>query len=252
LGQVLSERRQAVIIATKFGNIFDEQTRRITGASGEPAFIRRACEASLRRLRTEYIDLYQFHIGNYDLGRVDEVLETLEQLVDEGKVRWYGWSTDDPARAAAFSRGPHCAAIQQRFNLFEGNAETLAVCEQEGLASIVRGPLAQGILTGKFNADSTLPANDVRHSWDFHEGEQAKRLNALGAIREVLTTDKRTLAQGALGWLWARSMAMIPIPGFKRVEQVEENTAALWFGALSPDQMAELEELMAEVYGRQR
>jgi aryl-alcohol dehydrogenase-like predicted oxidoreductase len=252
LGQVLSDRRKQVVIATKFGNIFDEQTRRITGASAEPSHIRRACEASLRRLRTDYIDLYQLHIGNYDLARVDEVLETLERLVDEGRIRWYGWSTDDPARAEAFSRGPHCAAIQQRFNLFEGNAETLAVCEGEGLASIVRGPLAQGILTGKFTPESTLPSDDVRHNWDFREGEQAKRLQALNAIREVLTAQKRTLAQGALGWLWARSKVIIPIPGFRNVTQVEENAAAMKFGPLSPEQMSEVNELMAEAYGRQR
>ena len=252
LGQVLSDRRKQVVIATKFGNVFDEQTRRITGASAEPAYIRKACEASLRRLRTEYIDLYQLHIGTYELGRVDEVLETLERLVDEGRIRWYGWSTDDPVRAAAFSRGPHCAAVQQRFNLFEGNAGTLAVCEREQLASIVRGPLAQGVLTGKFTPESVLPANDVRHSWDFKEGEQAKRLEALNAIREVLTANKRTLAQGALGWLWARSEAMVPIPGFKRMDQVEENAAALWFGPLEQDQMDELKELMAETYERQR
>jgi aryl-alcohol dehydrogenase-like predicted oxidoreductase len=252
LGQVLAERRKQVVIATKFGNIFDEQTRRITGASAEPAYIRHACEASLRRLRTDYIDLYQLHIGNYDLARLDEVLETLERLVDEGRILWYGWSTDDPVRAAAFSRGPHCAAIQQRFNLFEGNAETLAVCEGAELVSIVRGPLAQGILTGKFTPESTLPSDDVRHAWNFREGEQARRLEALGAIREVLTAQKRTLAQGALGWLWARSKVMVPIPGFKNVEQVEENAAAMWFGPLSPDQMAEIDELLAEAYGQQR
>jgi len=250
LGQVLSERRKRVVIATKFGNVFEEQTRRLTGASAEPAYIRRACEASLRRLNTDYIDLYQLHIGNYDLARVDEVLETLERLVDGGRIRWYGWSTDDPIRAAAFTRGPHCAAIQQRFNLFEGNAETLAVCEREKVASVVRGPLAQGILTGKFTPDSTLPADDIRHNWDFHEGEQAKRLVALNTIRDALTTEKRTLAQGALAWLWARSPAMIPIPGFKNVEQVEENAAAMSFGPLSQDQMSEVNELLTEVYGR--
>jgi aryl-alcohol dehydrogenase-like predicted oxidoreductase len=252
LGQMLSDRRKQVVIATKFGNIFDEQTRRITGASVEPAYIRRACEASLRRLRTDYIDLYQLHIGNYDLARVDEVIETLERLVDDGRIRWYGWSTDDPTRAAAIAHGPHCAAIQQRFNLFEGNGETLAVCEGEELASIVRGPLAQGILTGKFTPESTLPSNDVRHNWDFREGEQAKRLQALGAVREVLTAQKRTLAQGSLCWLWARSKVTIPIPGFKTIAQVEENAAAMWFGALSADEMAEIDELMAGAYGPPR
>lgn len=245
LGQALAGRRDEAVIATKFGNLFDEQTRRITGASGDPDHIRRACEASLRRLRTDWIDLYQFHIGTYDLNRVDEVLETLEGLVAEGKIRWYGWSTDDPARAAAFSRGEHCAAIQQRFNLFEGNAETLAVCEQAGLASVVRGPLAQGLLTGKFSHTSTLPADDVRHGWDLQGGEQARRLDVLGALREILTADKRSLAQGALGWLWARSPAMIPIPGFKTAAQVEENAGTLRFGPLSGDQMAEIQALMA-------
>jgi aryl-alcohol dehydrogenase-like predicted oxidoreductase len=117
---------------------------------------------------------------------------------------------------------------------------------------VVRGPLAQGLLTGKFTPDSTLPGDDVRHNWDFREGEQAKRLEALGAIREVLSAQKRTLAQGALGWLWARSTVMVPIPGFKTVAQVEENAAAMWFGPLAPEQMGEIEELMAEAYGRRK
>jgi len=217
--------REKVIIATKFGMEWDDKQN--TWRNARPERIRKEIDDSLRRLRTDYIDLYQLHLGSYDLERVDEVLETLERLVDDGMILWYGWSTDDPVRAASFARGPHCTAIQQRFNIFEGNAETLAVCEAEQLASIVRGPLAQGILTGKFTPESSLPENDVRHSWDFREGEQAKRLEALGAIREVLTAQKRTLAQGALGWLWARSEAMIPIPGFKTVEQVEENAAAM-------------------------
>ncbi len=152
LGKVLADRRREVVIATKFGNIFDEQTRRVTGSRVDPAHIRAACDASLRRLRMDTIDLYQLHIGNLELAAVDGVLETLERLVDAGKIRWYGWSTDDPQRAAAFAAGDHCTAIQQRFNLFEGNPETLAVCEAGGLASIVRNPLAMGLLTGKYTA----------------------------------------------------------------------------------------------------
>jgi aryl-alcohol dehydrogenase-like predicted oxidoreductase len=104
-------------------------------------------------------------------------------------------------------------------------------------------------LTGKFTPDSKLPGNDVRHAWDFQAGEPARRLRTLDAVREVLTAGGRTPAQGALGWLWARSAVTVPIPGFKTVAQVEENAAAMVFGALSADQMAELRELMAEVYG---
>jgi aryl-alcohol dehydrogenase-like predicted oxidoreductase len=244
LGQVLSDRRKQVVIASKFGNIFEEQTRRITGASAHPDHIRRACEASLRRLQTDYIDLYQFHIGNYELAAVDEILETLERLVDEGKIRWYGWSTDDPQRAEAFAKGDHCTAVQQRFNLFEGNVETLAVCEQADLASVVRGPLAQGILTGKFSSESTFAGDDVRSGWDFRGGEQARRLRVLSDVRDVLTAGGRTLAQGALGYLWARSPVIVPIPGFKTVAQVEENAGALAFGPLDESQMADLQELL--------
>jgi len=245
VGEVLAGLRNDVVIATKFGNVFDEQTKRITGYSAEPAFIRNACEASLRRLNTDYIDLYQFHKGDYDLDRADEVVETLERLVDQGKIRAYGWSTDDPERARAFARGEHCAAIQQRLNIFEGSEETLALCEAENLASINRGPLAMGLLTGKFNADSTLPANDVRKDWDFRSGPQAKRLRMLEKLREVLTASGRTLSQGALGWLWARSAATVPIPGFKTVAQVEENAGALAFGPLSDTQMADIAELVS-------
>ena len=245
LGDALRGRRDQVVIATKFGNVFDEQTRQITDASGDPAHIRAACDASLRRLQTDYIDLYQFHLGGYDLDKTDDVIATLEELVDAGKIRWYGWSTDDPERAAKFAEGPHCAAIQQRLNLFEGNEETLGICEENNLASLNRGPLAMGLLTGKFSADSTLPANDVRagNGWDFRSGEQARRLAALDEMRTVLTRDGRTLAQAAIGWLWAHSNATIPIPGFKNVAQVEENAGALAYGPLSNGQMVELATL---------
>jgi aryl-alcohol dehydrogenase-like predicted oxidoreductase len=245
LGEALRGRRDQVVIATKFGNVFDEQTRQITDASGDPAHIRAACDASLRRLQTDYIDLYQFHLGGYDLDKTDDVIATLEELVDAGKIRWYGWSTDDPERAAKFAEGPHCAAIQQRLNLFEGNEETLGLCEENNLASLNRGPLAMGLLTGKFNADSTLPANDVRagNGWDFRSGEQARRLTALEEMRAVLTRDGRTLAQAAIAWLWAHSNATIPIPGFKNVAQVEENAGALAYAPLSNGQMAELATL---------
>ncbi|MCB0183528.1 MAG: aldo/keto reductase [Caldilineaceae bacterium] len=237
LGQALQGRRGDVVIATKFGNIFDEQTRQITGFSGEPDFIRRACDASLRRLNTDYIDLYQFHIGDYDLAKADAVVVALEDLVAAGKIRAYGWSTDDPTRAAFFAKGSHCAAIQQRFNLFEGNADVLAICETNDLASVNRGPLAMGLLTGKFSHESELPADDVRHGWDLQQGEQANRLDRLAALRATLTSDGRSLAQAALGWLWARSPATIPIPGFKTIAQVEDNVGALAYGPLSPEQM---------------
>ncbi|HEU5089144.1 MAG TPA: aldo/keto reductase, partial [Roseiflexaceae bacterium] len=219
------------------------------GHSAEPQSIREQCEASLRRLQSEYIDLYQFHLGGYDMDAAERARETLEQLVKEGKIRCYGWSTDDAERAALFARGEHCAAIQQRFNIFEGSADVLALCEREHLASIIRSPLGMGLLTGKFSADSTLPADDVRSQSGRQGLFQGGRpnpefLQKVEALREVLTADGRTLAQGALGWLWARSPVTIPIPGFKSVAQVEENAGAMRYGPLSAEQMQQIDQIL--------
>ncbi len=243
--QALGDVRDDIVIATKAGYTYDEETREAPGENGDPDYIRWACDESLRRLGTDRIDLYQFHLGGYDLDRAEGVREVMDELVAAGKVRAIGWSTDDPARAAFFAESPNCRAIQQSFNIFGGNAETLAVCEQRGLASVVRGPLGMGLLTGKFSADSALPADDVRHGWDFRTGSQAESLGRLESIREILTTGGRSLAQGALGWLWARSPAFVPIPGFKSVEQVQENAGALEHGPLTAEQLRDIDGVLA-------
>ncbi len=246
LGLGLAGARHRVVIATKFGRVFAEGSRQIIGRAADPAYIRRACEDSLRRLNTDYIDLYQFHLGDYDLERALEVRETLEDLVREGKIRFYGWSTDDPERARLFAEGEHGVAVQCQMNLFERNAAMLQLAREYNLAVIVRGPLGRGLLTGKFTPDTRLPADDVRHDWDLAHGPQAERLAWLARLRDVLTRDGRTLAQAALGWLWAISAQTIPIPGFKTVTQVEENARALDFGPLSERQVAEIEALLQE------
>ena len=240
LGQALGGVRDRVVIATKFGRVFDEQTRLIAGNDASPEHIRRACEASLRRLDTDRIDLYQFHIGDYDMTRAAEVRDTLEELVAAGKIRAYAWSTDDPDRARVFAQGAHCASVQHRLNLFEDNPPMLAMCDEFDLASVNRGPLAMGLLTGKFNADSQLPQDDVRRDWNLRQGQQAAHLDRLASLRDVLTQDGRTLAQAALGWLWARSERTVPIPGFKTVQQVEENVGALRFGPLGDEQFKQV------------
>jgi len=137
--------------------------------------------------------------------------------------------------------------------ILEGNVETLAVAERENLASINRGPLAKAVLTGKFQKGDRMPDDDVRHRWDTNEGAIAQAIDIAQAIREVLTADGRTPAQGAIGWLWAKSGATIPIPGFKTIEQVEDNAGALEKGPLSDDQMAEIDRLLADAgWERQR
>jgi aryl-alcohol dehydrogenase-like predicted oxidoreductase len=239
LGRALKGAREQVLVATKFGNTFDEATRRKIGQDASPEAIRRACDESLQRLDTTYIDLYQFHLNDYDPIRAAEVRETLEELVAVGKIRSYGWSTDFPERAAVFAEGKNNVAVQHELSVFFDAPEMVQFCEERDLASINRSPLAMGLLTGKFDANSRLNNDDVRGLqpvWlRYFEKGQAKPewLERLAAIRRLLASDGRTLAQGALAWIWARSPQAIPIPGFRTVKQVEEDIAALRFGSLS-------------------
>ncbi|GLW10997.1 aldo/keto reductase [Microtetraspora sp. NBRC 13810] len=250
LNRALAGRRDAVTIATKFGNTFDPDARALTGVDVSPGYIRAACRASLDRLGTDRIDLYQLHPGDVPFERVEEMLATLEDLVAEGLIRAYGWSTDDPERAAAFAKGPHCAAVQHQINVLDDTPAMLAACEELGLASVNRGPLAMGLLSGKYDAGSRLPHDTVRGDtpeWMryFRDGRPSVALLAqLDAVREILTSGGRTVAQGALGWLLARSGRTIPIPGIRTVAQAEENAGALAHGPLTPAQLAEIDSLL--------
>jgi aryl-alcohol dehydrogenase-like predicted oxidoreductase len=252
LGHALAGHRDQVVIATKFGNTFDRSIRQITGSDASPAYIRKACEASLQRLNTDYIDLYQFHLNDYDPDQAGAVRDVLEELVKDGKIRYYGWSTDFPNRARVFAEGPNCTTVEHQMNVLEDAGPMIALCEQLDLASINRGPLAMGLLTGKYQADSKLASDDVRGdrspAWMqyFKDGKpNPEWLRKLEAIREILTSDGRTLAQGALAWIWARSEQTVPIPGFRSVRQVEENCAAMQFGPLSAEQMHEIDVLLS-------
>jgi aryl-alcohol dehydrogenase-like predicted oxidoreductase len=252
LAKALEGRRDQAVIATKFGNTFDESTKQMAGNNAEPGYIRQACEASLKRLNTDYIDLYQFHINEFDPGKAGVVRDTLEDLVAEGKIRAYGWSTDFVEGARVFAEGPNCTAIQHQVNVIDGAPEMVALVEELNLASINRGPLAMGLLTGKYTASSTLGADDVRGenapSWMqyFKDGKpNPEWLHKMEAIREILTSGGRTLAQGALAWLWGRSEQTIPIPGFKTIQQVEDNCGAMGHGPLTPAQMQEVETILA-------
>ena len=252
LGQALAGHRGQVVIATKFGNTFDTGTRQITGSDASPEYIRQACEASLQRLNTDYIDLYQFHLNDYDPDQAGAVRDVLEELVKEGKIRYYGWSTDYPNRARVFAEGPNCTTVQHQMNVLEDAGPMIALCEQLDLASINRGPLAMGLLTGKYRAHSKLTSDDIRGdkspAWMqyFKDGQpNPEWLKKLEAIQKILTSNGRTLAQGALAWIWARSGQTVPIPGFRTVRQVEENCAAMQFGPLSAEQMREIDKLLS-------
>ena len=251
LGRALTGRRSQVVIATKFNALFDETTRQVTGSDTSPAGIRAACEASLQRLNTDYIDLYQFHDNGYPPEKAAPVRETLEGLVKEGKIRAYGWSTDFPDRLEVFAQGPKCAAVQLQLNVLDDNPAVLALCDQYDLAALNRGPLAMGLLTGKYTTDTKPSVDDVRGikspEWMkyFKDGKpNPEWLGKRDAVRAILTSSRRSVAQGALAWIWARSPHTLPIPGFRTVAQVKENAAAMQFGPLTADQMQEIDRLL--------
>ncbi|MEV1018846.1 aldo/keto reductase [Streptomyces sp. NPDC050264] len=251
LGRALGKRRDDVVIATKWGNVFDERTRTSTGSDDSPEHARRALTASLARLGTDHVDLYQLHISDADPERAARLRDTCEEFVREGLVRAYAWSTDDPERARVFAEGPHCAAVQHRCNVLQDAPEMLALCEELGLASINRSPLAMGLLGGGHGAGQRLSAGDIRSAppaWlpGFGAGGGADPdwLARVDALRSVLTSGGRTPAQGALAWLWARSPHTVPIPGFRTVAQAEENAGALAHGPLAQAELAQVEQIL--------
>ncbi|MBI5301200.1 MAG: aldo/keto reductase [Chloroflexi bacterium] len=250
LGRALADRRDRAIVATKFGYVVNEQTKRVdlydddVNSDKVVSYLREDCETSLRRLGMNYIDLYQFHVNAYPPEKAGAVRDALEALVAEGKIRFYGWSTDNAEGARVFAHGKHCIAIQHDLNVIRDAPQVLAVCNEFGLASINRSPLVRGAITGKYASDAKFQLDDLRHRENFQEQWLNPTLEKLNALRQILTSDGRTLAQGALAWIWARNARTIPIPGIRTVAQAIENAGAMQFGALNGDQMREIEQLM--------
>jgi aryl-alcohol dehydrogenase-like predicted oxidoreductase len=250
LGRALAGRRDDVVIVTKVGNLFDEETRTGGGNDVSPAYLKRACDASLRRLGTDRIDVYLIHDGIASPKDVPAVIDTLEELVAAGKVRWYGSSMSDPAIVRAMAEGPHMVAVQHELNVLRGELETLDVAEELGLASFNRTPLAMGLLSGRYHP-AVLPGDDDvrRHApwYDFFdEGTMERYLDGIAEARAELTADGRSLVQGALAWVWGRSPATLPLPGFRTVAQVEENVGAAEYGPLPAERMERIRTILGE------
>lgn len=247
LGQALKGQRESVVIATKFGHIVNETEKVVYG--DDPQILgnlRTDVENSLRRLQTDYIDIYQLHAGDYGPDLALELREELEKLVKEGKIRWYGWSTDLVDRAQVFADGTHCTSIQFRLNAIYDHQEMRELCATFNLAGINKDPLNKGILTGKFTQQSTFPEDDIRSQANFEAEYIARRLKTVDALREVFTSGGRSMAQGAIAYIWALDERMIPIPGFKSVEQVIDNAGAIEFGPLSEEELEQVKEIVVK------
>ncbi len=232
LGEALRDVRHKVVICTKFGERFDEESGAEPAGEVAPECVERACDASLRRLGTDVIDLYLFHLRDFPLAEAVGIRDALERLVERGKIRFYGWSTDDVARARLFAQGSHCSAIEHRLNVFSDAPEMLELCDEEDLASINRVPLLTGVLAGRWKRGDSLPEDD-RRSDGFRDEEFSRLLDRAGTLRPILTRSRRSYVQGAIAWIWARSPRAVPVPGFRTAAQAEELADAMRRGAMS-------------------
>lgn len=242
VGKALRDRRDKAYIATKVGNF----GRRIGAALGfdTPHHVYLCCDASLGRMKIDTIDLYQCHIG--DLRDPAIFLEAFERLIEQGKIRAYGISTNSLAVARAFNRAGGCAAVQLNYSLLNQSAarDLLPWCAENDIGTLIRGPIAQGILAGKFT-----PANQfddtVRVGWNEGEG-RAQFLQRLERVEQLrfLERPDRALAQAALQWVLANPAVTCAIPGAKNVTQITSNAAAA-DGGLTGEELTRLETLTA-------
>lgn len=250
LGNVLGNRDGSIIVS-KFGPVFDRKTRQITGQAIDPKSIRQSANDSLARLQRDRIDVLLCHVNAMDVGDIPAVFDTLEELCQDGIIGAYGWSTDFPERLEnAASRYSGFEAVEHGMNVFFDAPSINHVAARHGLAQIIRSPLAMGLLTGKFAVGDRLPTGDVRsNTFDwldyFKDGVVSEdHLRRLEMVRDLLMVGGRSLGQGALCWLLAKSEALIPVPGSRNAAQASENAAAMQYGPLPANVMAEIESVL--------
>ena len=250
VGKALKGKRDDCVISTKFGFKLEPETKSVSnyGESMQTAdvkkYLKRDCEASLKRLGTDYIDVFFFHIWEYDKALAEELVPALEDLVSEGKIRSFGWSTDSVDLASLWTKSGGFSSVQFNFNVAAPADDMLNFIDEHCLNGFNRGPLAMGFLTGKYDASSSFGENDTRRSDWVVEGFRKPVLAKIDRLKEVLGSGGRTPAQGALAWIWAKSPHVFPIPGIRTVGQAVENAKAMEFGPLGESEMKQIAEIM--------
>jgi aryl-alcohol dehydrogenase-like predicted oxidoreductase len=247
LGQALKGIRDEVIIATKFSSVYDPKTQPNVEKVTILEKLRDSVDKSLERLQTEYIDIYQLHNARQDPTSALLIRDCLEELVEEEKIRYYGWSTDDPYRAEQFVKGKHCTAIQYVLTLTRINTPIAKLCEENDLAGIIRSPFASGTLTGKYTKDTKRSSDHMLSEVDFNTERYIKTFHLLDQLKETLAEHGRTLVQGILGYIWAKDDRAVPIPGAKTIDQLTENAKSLELGPISQQLMDEIDSIFSEL-----
>jgi aryl-alcohol dehydrogenase-like predicted oxidoreductase len=243
VGQAIRGRRREVILATKFGIVRDAEGAWV-GVNGQPEYVQQCCEASLRRLGVEQIDLYYQHRVDPDTP-IEETVGAMARLVEQGKVRALGLSEAAPATLRRAAAVHPIAALQTEYSLWsrEPEDELLALCRELGIGFVAYGPLGRGFLGGKIRRFEDLEPGDYRRNAPRYQGENFQRnLDLVLRIEQMAAEKQCTAAQLALAWLLARGEEVVPLVGTKRRTYLGENLGA--FGvALTPHELARIEEV---------
>jgi len=242
LGKAIRDRRERVVLATKFGLLRGEDGS-WKGVNGKPAYVRSACEASLKRLGVDVIDLYYLHRVDPDTP-IEETAGAMAELVREGKVRFLGLS-ESAAGTIRRANGVHpIAAVQSEYSLWTRDPEengVLAACRELGIGFVPFSPLGRGFFAGRVKSGADFFEKDFRRTSPRFEGGNLERnVELLRAFEEVAREKGCTPAQLALAWVLSRGKDIVPIPGTKRRERLEENVSALSV-SLSEEDVARVE-----------
>ena len=229
VGRAIKGKREQVIIATKFGNVRDPKTRAFLGVNGKPEYVRQACEASLKRLGIDTIDLYYQHRVDRNTP-IEDTVGAMSELVREGKVRYIGLSEASVQTIRRAHKVHPITAVQTEYSLWTRDPEDglLEALRSLDVGFVAYSPLGRGFLTGQIKRVEDLAADDFRKNHPRFTGENfQKNLDLVARVEEIAAEHKCTPAQLALAWLLAQGDDIVPIPGTRHPERVEENVGAL-------------------------
>ncbi len=227
VGKALKGYRDKVVIATKFGNVRGPNGERL-GVNGKPEYVRQACEASLKRVGVDTIDLYYQHRVDPNTP-IEDTIGAMAKLVEEGKVRFLGMSEASAATLRRANKIHRISALQTEYSLWtrDVEAEILPTCRQLGIGFVPYSPRGRGFLTGAIKKLDVLDQTDFRRANPRFQGENMnKNLKLVAEIEKIAGEKKCTPAQLALAWVLAQGKDIVPIPGTKRIKYLEENVTA--------------------------
>jgi len=229
VGRAIKGKRDKVVLATKFGIVRDSANPTRRGVNGKPDYVRKSCEASLRRLGVDHIDLYYQHRVDPSTP-IDETVGAMAQLIREGKIRHIGLSEAAPETLRRAVNVHPVTALQTEYSLWSRDPENeiLATCRELGIGFVAYSPLGRGFLTGQFRRLEDIPADDYRRNTPRFQGENFQRnLDLVRRVEEIAQQKRCTPSQLALAWVAAQGNDIVPIPGTKRRKYLEENVAAM-------------------------